>query len=206
MPKSTLLSQRLPALTVATLFAVSGCSSLNSELAGEANAVSIGWYCQAEGDSSANWDCSQRRLRGGIPVESERTSIKNHEVFQGTAAVPSMGTPEPQPASDNIGDQETPLQDGNEPAAFDISARGFTVQLGAYLSQTAAGQVAERIILPAGSVIIQNIMVNNQHLFALVWGQYESRQQAQQNVKQIVELNPELQYWVRSIASMRNSE
>jgi septal ring-binding cell division protein DamX len=89
---------------------------------------------------------------------------------------------------------------------FDISAKGFTVQLGAYLSQKMAEQAADNIHLTEGELRVRDIADGERYLFVLVYGQYPSREQAEVAVEQLIELNPGLNYWIRTIKSMRERD
>ena len=89
---------------------------------------------------------------------------------------------------------------------FDISAKGFTVQLGAYLSQKMAEQAADNIHLTEGELRVRDIADGEHYLFVLVYGQYPSREQAEVAVEQLIELNPGLNYWIRTIKSMRERD
>ena len=89
---------------------------------------------------------------------------------------------------------------------FDISAKGFTVQLGAYLSQKMAEQAADNIHLTEGELRVRDIADGERYLFVLVYGQYPFREQAEVAVEQLIELNPGLNYWIRTIKSMRERD
>ncbi len=84
------------------------------------------------------------------------------------------------------------------------------MQLGAYLSQKmaeqAAEQAADNIRLTGGELRVRDIVDAERYLFVLVYGQYSSRQQAEIATEQLIELNPGLNYWVRSIASTRKQD
>jgi septal ring-binding cell division protein DamX len=94
---------------------------------------------------------------------------------------------------------------------FDISANGYTVQLGAYLSQAVAERFADKIITADSDITadtrarlrIQNIIANGQFRFVIVYGHYQTRQQAQNSAERLKVLNPQLEYWVRTVESMR---
>ena len=62
---------------------------------------------------------------------------------------------------------------------FDISADGYTVQLGAYLSRAMAERSAGNIVIHKGQLMVQSIMLDGQYRFVIVYGQYQSREQAQ---------------------------
>ncbi len=80
------------------------------------------------------------------------------------------------------------------------------MQLGAYLSQTMAEQAADNIRLTGGELRVGDMVDGERYLFVLVYGQYSSRQQAEIATEQLIELNPGLNYWVRSIASTRKQD
>jgi septal ring-binding cell division protein DamX len=94
----------------------------------------------------------------------------------------------------------------NPVSAFDISANCFTVQLGAYLSREVAERAADNISLSEGELRVRNIVDGERYLFVLVYGQYSSRQQAEIVTEQLMALNPGLNYWIRTIASMRQKD
>ena len=100
-------------------------------------------------------------------------------------------------------EQQIPIE---QASLFDISAKGFTVQLGAYLSQEMAEQAADNIILTKGELRVRDIVDGERFLFVLVYGQYPLRQQAEIATEQLVELNPELNFWIRTIGSMRERD
>ena len=89
---------------------------------------------------------------------------------------------------------------------FEISGNGYTVQLGAYLSQPMAEAAADKIVLSQGALRVRDIIVDERYLFVVVYGQFQQSKQAKAAAEQLAELNPGLNYWVRSIASMRDRE
>ena len=91
-------------------------------------------------------------------------------------------------------------------AVFEISGNGYTVQLGAYLSQPMAEAAADKIVLSQGALRVRDIIVDERYLFVVVYGQFQQSKQAKAAAEQLAELNPGLNYWVRSIASMRDRD
>jgi len=115
--------------------------------------------------------------------------------------VPDTSVPKAELAEEVVKDK--PL---TKVMAFDIGANGYTVQLGAYLTQAVAEQAADNISLAEGELRIRTIADGERYLFVVVYGQYPSRQQAEQATAQLVELNPQLDFWIRTIASIRQAD
>ena len=211
-PNSTFSNQRfcshkMAVLSVLISLTVSGCSSLGSESAADADEVYTGWYCEGQINSDDNWHCSKGPLKAGVPIPTpERQTTGNN-------------APEPSPSQQVESENVAVAVDNNmvqeasvagpieelieEPAIFDISGSGYTVQLGAYLSQAMAEQAADKIILDQGELRVRDIVVGNRQMFVVVFGQYPNRKQATAAAQQLNELNPALSYWVRTIPSMR---
>ena len=76
------------------------------------------------------------------------------------------------------------------------------MQLGAYLSQALAERAADNMILPGGELRIRDIISGERQLFVVVYGQYQTPEQAEVATEPLVVLNSGLNYWIRSIASM----
>ena len=115
--------------------------------------------------------------------------------------VPDTSVPKAELAEEVVKDK--PL---TKVMAFDIGANGYTVQLGAYLTQAVAEQAADNISLAEGELRIRTIADGERYLFVVVYGQYPSRQQAEKATAQLVELNPQLDFWIRTIASIRQAD
>ena len=153
-----------------------------------------GWNCTAASDDSDQWYCTRGATRDAEPVKTEPENTE--------PPLESKGQNKIEPKVDKIV-QQLPRQPVE--AAFDISADGYTVQLGAYLSQAMAEQSADKIIVAEGELRVRNIISAGRHSFVIVSGQYRTRQQAQKAVEGIRALNPQLEYWVRTIQSLRDS-
>ncbi len=195
----------------------------------------IGWHCQGEIKSDDNWNCSEELLKGGelvspIQAEPETVEVLSSKVDSSDAdeIALDLSAPETELALDeNIRDESVVAKNTvDETAAdestvdkntagkalaekiltFDISAKGFTVQLGAYLSQKMAEQAADNIHLTEGELRVRDIADGERYLFVLVYGQYPFREQAEVAVEQLIELNPGLNYWIRTIKSMRERD
>ena len=195
----------------------------------------IGWHCQGEIKSGDNWNCSEQLLKGGelvspIQAEPETVEVLSSKVDSSDAdeIALDLSAPETELALDeNIRDESVVAKNTvDETAAdestvdkntagkalaekiltFDISAKGFTVQLGAYLSQKMAEQAADNIHLTEGELRVRDIADGERYLFVLVYGQYPFREQAEVAVEQLIELNPGLNYWIRTIKSMRERD
>jgi septal ring-binding cell division protein DamX len=212
MPKNTLVRVTLRPLLLLTALFLSACSGLSpsdsSRSSPGLDGEYIGWHCEGAIESSDNWNCSEQRLKGGelvsppqIPaqVEAETLGSKSAEPTE-TASDISIFEPEPDP------ELVTPESSAERTPVFDISANGYTVQLGAYLSQEMAEQAADNIRLTGGELRVRDIVDGERYLFVLVYSQYSSRQQAEIATEQLIELNPGLNYWIRSIASMRKQD
>ncbi len=194
---------------LATSFLLAACSGHSpSDSPGSARGSDgeyIGWHCQGEIESADNWNCSKQLLRGGSlvpPIEVEVEAVepivlKPAEIALDTSLsetdLAAGKTPTHQVASEKV-------------PVFDISANGYTVQLGAYLSQDVAEQAADNIRLAEGELRVRTIVDGERYLFVLVYGQYQSRQQAEIVTEQLTELNPDLNYWIRTIESMRKPD
>jgi septal ring-binding cell division protein DamX len=165
-----------------------------------------------------NWNCSETLLKDGLviagsgaqlEVEAEALKVGRSET---TAAVEQVAIPKASVNKALV--QKLPLKkvplkkvpvkkapDTRFPK-FDISATGYTVQLGAYLSQALAERAADNMILPGGELRIRDIVTAERRFFVLVYGRYQTRQQAEVASEPLVVLNSGLTYWIRSIASM----
>jgi septal ring-binding cell division protein DamX len=217
MPKNTLVRTLRPLLLVTALF-LSACSGLSPSDSSRSSpgpgGEYIGWHCEGAIESSDHWNCSEQLLKGGelvspaqIPsqVEADTLESKSAEPAEPASDI-SISEPKPKPEPEP--DSELASSDSSAELipVFDISANGYTVQLGAYLSQTMAEQAADNIRLTGGELRVRDIVDGERYLFVLVYGQYSSRQQAEIATEQLIELNPGLNYWVRSIASMRKQD
>lgn len=193
----------------------------------------IGWHCQGAIESGDQWHCSEQLLKGGelvspIQVEAETVESNFLEINSPEINSPEINSPEinsseinsseinsPEPA-EPVSDTSVPKAELVEEVAkdkpptkvmaFDIGANGYTVQLGAYLTQAMAEQAADNISLAEGELRIRTIADGERYLFVVVYGQYPSRQQAEQATAQLVELNPQLDFWIRTIASIRQAD
>ena len=170
----------------------------------------IGWHCQGKIESSDDWNCSEQLLKGGelvspVQVEAETVELNNSELDNSELALDTSAPEAELDVEEDVKEDaiEKPLI---KTLAFDISAKGYTIQLGAYLSQKMAEQAADNINLTEGELRVRDIVDGERYLFVLVYGQYLSRQQAEIATEQLIELNPELNYWIRSIKSMRESD
>lgn len=167
----------------------------------------LGWYCEADIDVSDQWHCSKRLLRGALPIETLDKQPKDKQpIAKGQPAEKNLSEPAPQitleqPAEPTVNKS----LDTNFNSDFNISADGYTVQLGAYLSRAMAEKSAGNIVTDNGQLIVQSIMLDGQYRFVIVYGQHQNREQAQVSVERLTALNPQLEYWVRSIKSLRNS-
>ena len=176
----------------------------------------LGWYCQVDVNAADQWHCSERLMSGALPID--KVLQPNEKVLQRDEKVPEDEVPPPmaknqsadkrlfEQAPEKIVEQAVePTSDANFDGSFDISADGCTVQLGAYVSRSLAERSAGSIITENGPLIVHNIIVSGQYRFVIVYGQYPNRQQAQAVAERLTALNPQLEYWVRSIKSLRNS-
>jgi cell division septation protein DedD len=204
-------------LVLSIAFLISACSGLGSSDSSRSSAGPdreyIGWHCQGAIESSDQWHCSEQLLKGGElvspvqveakTVESNFLEINSSEINSPEPAetVPDTSVPKAELAEEVVKDK--PL---TKVMAFDIGANGYTVQLGAYLTQAVAEQAADNISLAEGELRIRTIADGERYLFVVVYGQYPSRQQAEQATAQLVELNPQLDFWIRTIASIRQAD
>jgi hypothetical protein len=189
------------------IFNLSACTLFDGPSVGTARQGYLGWYCETDIDVSDQWRCSERLMSDALPID---------KVPQRVIKVPQRlkKVPIPTAKSQSIekGLLEQTLKERVEQKTeqyfytdFDISADGYTVQLGAYLSRTMAEQSAAKIITEGGQLEVHNIIVGGQYRFVIVCGQHVTRQQAEIVGEQLTALNPQLDYWVRSIKSLRNS-
>lgn len=199
-------------LLLSIAFLISACSGLGSSDSSRSSAGPdreyIGWHCQGAIESSDQWHCSEQLLKGGelvSPVQVEAKTVESNflEINSPEPAetVPDTSVPKAELAEEVVKDK--PL---TKVMAFDIGANGYTVQLGAYLTQAVAEQAADNISLAEGELRIRTIADGERYLFVVVYGQYPSRQQAEQATAQLVELNPQLDFWIRTIASIRQAD
>ena len=215
-----ILTSRSLLLSIA--FLISACSGLGSSGSSRSSAGPdreyIGWHCQGAIESSDQWHCSEQLLKGGelvspVQVEAETVGSNFLEINSSEINSSEINSPEP---SETVPDTKAPKAGLVEEVAkdksltkvmaFDIGANGYTVQLGAYLTQAVAEQAADNISLAEGELRIRTITDGERYLFVVVYGQYPSRQQAEQATAQLVELNPQLDFWIRTIASIRQAD
>ena len=211
-------------LLLSIAFVLSACSgqgpSDSSRATSGPDGEYIGWHCQGEIESTDNWNCSEQRLKGGALVapaqvetetfepnllEVNSSEINGSEINSSEPAEIILDTSVPgtELTAGEALEQQIPIE---QASLFDISAKGVTVQLGAYLSQEMAEQAADNIILTKGELRVRDIVDGERFLFVLVYGQYPLRQQAEIATEQLVELNPELNFWIRTIGSMRERD
>jgi hypothetical protein len=216
-------------LLLSIAFVLSACSgqgpSDSSRATSGPDGEYIGWHCQGEIESTDNWNCSEQRLKGGALVapaqvetetfepnllEVNSSEIKGSEIngseinsSEPAEIILDTSVPGTELTAGEALEQQIPIE---QASLFDISAKGFTVQLGAYLSQEMAEQAADNIILTKGELRVRDIVDGERFLFVLVYGQYPLRQQAEIATEQLVELNPELNFWIRTIGSMRERD
>lgn len=183
------------------MFSLSACTFFDDTSTAKAREEYLGWYCEADFEAGDQWLCSKRLLSGALPIGE----IPIKEVPRDDGPIAESPPAEKslfESAAEEIAQQSVgPVVDKD----FDISADGYTVQLGAYLSQTVAEQFAGDIVIGNGQLLVQGIVVAGQNRFVIVYGQYQTRQQARTSAERIADLNPQLDYWVRSIESLRNS-
>jgi hypothetical protein len=183
------------------IFNLSACTLFDGPSVGTARQGYLGWYCETDIDVSDQWRCSERLMSDALPID---------KVPQRVIKVPQRlkKVPIPTAKSQSIekGLLEQTLKERVEQKTeqyfytdFDISADGYTVQLGAYLSQAMAEQSAAKIISEGGLLVVRN----SQYRFVIVYGQYSTHQQAKAVAEHLTTLNPQLDYWVRSIKSLR---
>ena len=214
-------------LLLSIVFLISACSGLGSSDSSRSSAGPdreyIGWHCQGAIESSDQWHCSEQLLKGGelvSPVQVEAKTVESNFLEINSSEINSLeinsleiNSPEP---AETVPDTSVPKAELAEEVvkdkpltkvmAFDIGANGYTVQLGAYLTQAVAEQAADNISLAEGELRIGTIADGERYLFVVVYGQYPSRQQAEQATAQLVELNPQLDFWIRTIASIRQAD
>jgi septal ring-binding cell division protein DamX len=187
------------------IFTLSACTLFDDTSVGSMRQESLGWYCEADIDASDQWRCSERLMSGALPIDKSQSL----ETLPQPAEKVPMQTAKSQPVEKNLFEQAPKkiIQKKVEPDfdTFDISTNGYTVQLGAYLSQAMAEQSATKIINNGGQLFVHSIIVGGQTRFVIVQGQYPTRQQAQAVAERLITLNPQLEYWVRSIKSLRKS-
>lgn len=194
-------------LLSSAIFTLSACTFFDGTSVGTSRQEYLGWYCEVDINLSDQWHCSERLLSDALPID---------KVPQRLEKVPQPFKKAPQPAAKSqaaeISLSEQAPQENVEQQSelnlytnFDISANAYTVQLGAYLSQAMAEQSAARITTDGGQLTVHNIIVGGQYRFVIIYGQYPTHQQAKVVAEQLMTLNPQLDYWVRSIKSLRNS-
>ena len=209
------------------IFHLSACTFFDDSSGATSREEYLGWYCQADVNAADQWRCSERLMSGALPIDKvlqpyEKVPQRDEKVPQRVEKVPEDDMPPPiaknQSAEKRLFEQapEKTVEQAVEPTSdanfdvsfdsnFDISADGYTVQLGAYVSRSLAERSAGSIITENGPLIVHNIIVSGQYRFVIVYGQYPVRQQAQAVAERLTGLNPQLEYWVRSIKSLRNS-
>lgn len=212
MLKNALSIFILRPLLLLALFVLSACSGLkSSEFSRQSpgpDGEYLGWHCEGEVALRDNWNCSETLLKDGLVVagSAAQVEVEAEEVVNPKALVnkaPVQKVPVQKALDQKALDQKA--LDTRFPT-FDISATGYTVQLGAYLSQALAERAADNMILPGGELRIRDIVTAERRFFVLVYGRYQTRQQAEVASEPLVVLNSGLNYWIRSIASMRKRD
>ena len=206
-------------LLSSAMVTLNACTLFDDTSVGTARQEYLGWYCEADIDVSDEWHCSERLMSDALPIDKvpqrlEKVPQREKKVPQRLGKVP-MPTAKGRVVEKNLFEQAPEKQapkkrveqqvEQDPSSSFDISADGYTVQLGAYLSQAMAEQSAAKIITEGGQLEVHNIIVGGQYRFVIVCGQHVTRQQAEIVGEQLTALNPQLDYWVRSIKSLRNS-
>jgi septal ring-binding cell division protein DamX len=206
---------------------LSACTIFDDSSGAASREQYLGWYCQADVNAADQWHCSERLMSGALPIDKvlqrdDKVPQRDEKMPQPDKKVPEDNVPPPmaknQFAEKRLFEQapEKTVEQVVEPTSdasfhnsldtnFDISADGYTVQLGAFISRSLAERSAGNIITEDGPLIVHNIIVSGQYRFVIVCGQYPTRQQAQTVAERFTALNPQLEYWVRSIKSLRNS-
>ena len=216
-------------IVASTFLMLTACSSISSLPGAAPDEEYIGWHCEGDVESTDNWNCSEQLMKGGVLVSqnqaqasanaktssvnsesnepsddySEFESDKTIKADQAKTVVESSTASDENTLVENTLVENTLVK--NTPV-FEISGNGYTVQLGAYLSQPMAEAAADKIVLSQGALRVRDIIVDERYLFVVVYGQFQQSKQAKAAAEQLAELNPGLNYWVRSIASMRDRE
>lgn len=188
-------------LFIAILFFLSACTLFDST----SNATSgkgKDWHCEAD-IVSEQWHCTEGAAKADPAVKKQQAQSARQDASKSPAQFIEVQQPDQAVAEQ--------LPQSSVETVFDISANGYTVQLGAYLSQAVAERFADKIITADSDITadtrarlrIQNIIANGQFRFVIVYGHYQTRQQAQNSAERLKVLNPQLEYWVRTVESMR---
>jgi septal ring-binding cell division protein DamX len=187
------MSKKILSFFIVTLF-LSACTTFDVTSGTASGKEYLGWYCEGDVHSDDQWKCTERLMINGEPVvEEEKPQPESDNTL--------VDTPKDNPKT------QTSEKDSVEHPAektFDISAEGYTVQLGAYLDQAMAERSADKINITQGQLRVRDIIAEDQYRFVIVYGQYQTRAQAQASAERLVDLNPQLEYWIRTIKSMRD--
>ena len=212
MLKNALSVCTLRPLLLVMPFMLSACSGLSpSDLSRSSPGPDVeymGWHCEGvtegEVESSDNWSCSETLLRDGL-VLSETPRADQVEASVENALIAKAPTRKASVKKAPI--KKAPVKKALAARfpSFDISGSGYTLQLGAYGSQIMAERAADNIMLPGGELRIRDIISGERQLFVVVYGQYQTPEQAEVATEPLVVLNSGLNYWIRSIASMGRS-
>lgn len=191
-------------LLTSVIFNLSACTLFDDTSVGTSRQEYLGWYCEADIEVSDQWHCSKRLMSDALPIDKPQLleSVSLEKVLMLTAKSRVEGENVFEQVPKEIVEQQVE-RDFN--SSFDISAEGYTVQLGAYLSQAMAEQSAAKVITDGDQLVVHSIIAKGQYRFVIVQGQYPTREQAQIAAERLTALNPQLDYWVRSIKSLRNS-
>jgi len=224
MLKISFFTPSVRPIVASTFLMLTACSSISSLPGAAPDEEYIGWHCEGDVESTDNWNCSEQLMKGGVLVSQNQAqasantkissvnsesnepsddyskfeSDKTIEADQAKTVVESSTASGENTLVENTLVKNTPV--------FEISGNGYTVQLGAYLSQPMAEAAADKIVLSQGALRVRDIIVDERYLFVVVYGQFQQSKQAKAAAEQLAELNPGLNYWVRSIASMRDRE
>ena len=180
------------------IFNLSACTLFDDTSIGSLRQEYLGWYCEADSDASDQWRCSERLMSDALPIDKVPQRLDRVPTAKSEAGKKNLYEQAPK----KIVEQKA---EPDFDTGFDISANVYTVQLGAYLSQDMAEQSAAEIITDGVQLFVHSIIVGEQYRFVIVQGQYPTRQQAQAVAERLATLNPQLEYWVRSIKSLRSS-
>ena len=242
---------------------LSACSSLGTRFSKQDSVEYLGWYCEGDINSKTEWNCSERVLKNGQPVnervipsrqqaedsteaivqvyplEDSEVGVSDNEHLQlatasgsdGQAALnqpevlveSALDDPVPTPESELFVQSADVAEEGEELALtnseseanekpetdhfddFDINARGYTLQLGAYIRSSFARKTAREYDLDPAQMWIGDVITSDRPLVVLVYGQYPSIEAATVGGEQLQQQIPELQFWVRSMRSLRKA-
>lgn len=169
------------------LFWIIAVTGLLSACMARTDAIYVGWHCVQE-QPNTEWQCTQRRLRAGQPVDDGET---------GSAAT-STAEPAPtasEPPVEVVGDSAS-VADG----AVAGAAVRYTIQLGAFASAEAAREFIAATGLPGLTTRLQ-VVPGGGSVYRVTYGSFASPQEARSAWAEVTAHRGAQKPWFRPLES-----